>query len=195
MFPYTICRYSFFLKLFVLRAAVTLARRWGRGMNDKHLLNGELNCCTGRTGGTFLGLEMYISWWIKNQIMFAINTWMKHLNNDAIYVYVYSISLWCDDYAGVLSMLRGPWVHYCLFSVCVLMCVNMKPMAALWTAANAAPIAICAYIMLGRRRGPIKKGSHSEFVCTCECVCVYFVSVYCGTLDAFCQFIFRGQAN
>lgn len=37
----------FFLKLFVLRAAVTLARRWGRGINDKHLLNGELNCCTG----------------------------------------------------------------------------------------------------------------------------------------------------
>lgn len=29
--------------------------------NDKHLLNGELNCCTGRTGEPFSGLKMYIS--------------------------------------------------------------------------------------------------------------------------------------
>lgn len=56
--------------------------------NDKHLLNGELNCCTGRTREPFSGLEMYISWWIKNQIMFAINTWMKHLNNDVIYMFI-----------------------------------------------------------------------------------------------------------
>lgn len=53
-------------------------------------------------------LQMDISWWIKNQIMLAINTWMKHLNNDTyIHIYKFHISM-LYDYAGVLSTMRGP---------------------------------------------------------------------------------------
>lgn len=74
------------------------------------------------------------------------------------------------------------------------MCVNMRPKAALWTAANAAPNAICAYIMLGRRRCPIKKGSHSEFVCTCECVCACVVCQFIVALwMPFASLFFEGK--
>lgn len=72
----------------------------------------------------------------------------------------------------------------------VLMCVNMRP---LWTAANAAPNAICAYIMLGRRRCPIKKGSHSEFVCTYVCMRVCLCQFIVALWMPFASLFFEGK--